>query len=394
MAKIKSFQTDIRRERKKKKIKRFLRRFAVVLCVATVAAAVFFTRGTWVPWFDGILEKAQTVTVNDGELEKGNFPIAVGEVASGAKLLKFDGDFVLATDTYINFYKPSGEHINSVQHKFSDPEVKIGDSRLLVYDRAGKRLCVMNDKEVIFERELDEEIYFAQMASNDSFAVVTAAEGFSSYLTVYNKDGEVIYRFANGARMTSVDFKSSGFGCYVSAFEMKGGNMVTNIYSLDFDSEEIEMKSEDISNTAVIKTAKLSDGDFVAVCDDRFIRLDRNGKIESSAEYKSDIIDFDATSEVVSIAVKSISDEMKSKLIVIRSDSDEIEIDIDEKVKTVSCDSKNTYVLTDRNIELFSTSGKQLATAKVSNDYVDFISLDDTVLFLGYREINKIEYSY
>ena len=394
MAKVKSFQTDIRRERKKKKIKRFLRRFAIVLCIVAAAAAAFFTRNLWVPWFEGILDRAQTVTVNDGELEKGNFPISVGEAATGANLLRFDDDFILATDTYINFYKSNGEHINSIQHKLSDPVVKIGDDRLLVYDRAGNRICVMNEKEVIFERELDEEIYFAQIASNDSIAVVTTAEGFPSYLTVYNKDGEVIYRFANGTRFTSVDFKPSGFGCYVSAFEIKGGSMVSGIYSLDFDSDKVEFRSDDIQNTAIIKTVRLSDGDLVAVCDDRFVRLDKNGKVKSSAQYKSDIIDFDATEEVVSIAVEGISSDNDSKLIIIRSDSDEIQMDIDKRVKSLRCDTKNTYVLTDDSIEMFSFSGKKLATAKVSSEYVDFISIDDEVLFLGYREINKIEYSY
>ena len=51
-------------------------------------------------------------------------------------------------------------------------------------------------------------------------------------------------------------------------------------------------------------------------------------------------------------------------------------------------------MLTNQSLDLFSISGKQIATANVSNDYVDFVFIDDEVLFLGYREINKIDYSY
>ena len=390
----KAFQTDIRRERKKKKIKRFLRRLAIILLVLAAGAALFFTRSTWIPWFEGILEKAQTITVNDGQLKEGNFPIHVGENSKTAKMLRLGDGLVVADDTYINFYTADGEHKNSIQHLYADPVVKPGDGRVLVYENAGRKLSVMNQKETLFETETDGDIYFAKMASNNSYAVVTSAEGFSSYLTVYDKAGEVIYRWANSSRITSVDFKSSGYGCYITSFKMNGGSMVTNIYSVSFDSEKVEMTSEDIKNTAVIRTVKLSDGDMIAVCDDRVIRLDKDGKIKSEKEYKSDLIDFDSSDEAVSIAVKSISDESKSKLIIIRSDSDEIDIDIDEKVKSVSVDSKNTYVLGNRTMMLFSPSGKQLATANISSDYVDFVYIDDEVLFLGYREINKIDYGY
>ncbi len=394
MAKAKAFQTDIRRERKKKKIKRFLRRFSIVLLVLAAAFALYLTRNTCIPWFDGIIEKAQTMTVNDGELQTGNFPISTGDTSNNTRIVKFGDGFILATDTHINFYKSNGARKNSIQHTFSDYELKTGDGRILVYGRGSNKLSVMSDKEVLFDRELEGDIYFAQMSADNSFAVVTSSEGFSSYLTVYDKDGEVIYKFANGSRINAVDFKSNGLGCFVSAFEMRNGDMITNIYSLDFDSSEVSFKSEDIKNTVVIKANKLSDGDIAAVCDDRFIRLDKNGKIKGETEYKSDLIDFDVSSEIVSIAVRSITDSSKSRLLIVRSENDTLEVEFDEKIKSVKCDSRNTYVLTNKALDLFSMSGKQIATAQVSNDYVDFIFIDDEVLFLGYREINKIDYSY
>lgn len=394
MAKAKAFQTDIRRERKKKKIKRFLRRFSIVLLVLAAAFSIYLTRNTWIPWFDGILEKAQTMTVNDGELQQGNFPISTSDTVSNTDLVKFGDEFILATDTHIHFYKSNGTKKSSIQHTFSDYEIKTGDGRILVYGRGANKLSVMSDKEVLFERELEGDIHFAQMSSDNSFAVVTSSEGFPSYLTVFDKDGEVIYKFANGLRINAVDFKSNGLGCFVSAFEMRNGDMVTNIYSLDFDSNDVLFKSEGIKNTAVIKAVKLSDGDIAAVCDDRIIRLDKNGKIKGETEYKGDLIDFDASSDIVSVAVKSITDLSKSTLIIVRSDNDTLEIEFDEKIKSVNCDTRNTYVLTNQSLDLFSISGKQIATANVSNDYVDFVFIDDEVLFLGYREINKIDYSY
>ncbi|MCD7773098.1 MAG: DUF5711 family protein [Ruminococcus sp.] len=395
MAKAKAFQTDIRRARRKKKLKRFLRRLSIILLVLAAVFALYFTRSTWIPWFEDILDRTQTTTVNDGELEAGNFPISTSDSStSNTKLVKFGDEFIIATDTHINFYKANGVRKNSIQHTFSDYEVKVGDGRVLVYGRGSSTLSVMNDKEILFEKELDGDIYFAEMSSDNSFAVVTSSEGYSSYLTVYDKNGEVIYKFANNARINAVDFKPSGLGCFVSAFEMKNGDMITNIYSLDFDEDEVVFKSDNIENTTVIKANKLSDGDIIAVCDDRVIRLDKSGKILGEIEYESDLIDFDASTEVVSIAIKNSIDSSKSKLLVIRSDNDALEFELDEEIKSVECDSRNTYVLTDSLLNLYSMSGTQIATAQVSSDYVDFIALDDEVLFLGYREINKIDYSY
>lgn len=396
MAKAKAFQTDIRRERKKKKIKRALRRLAVVVAVVAAGAGIYFTRATWIPWFDNILERAQQITVNDGALKEGNFPIEISDYAGNAEISKFDDDeFVLAGDTYISFYTSDGERKSSIQHAYADPVVKVGDGRVLVYESAGETLSVMNEKETILETETDGEIYFAEIASNNSYAVVTTSEGFSSYLTVYDKNGDVIYRYANSRRITAVDFTSDGYGCFVSAFKMDGGVISSTVTELSFDSEEPKLESEEIKSTSVISACRLSDGSIAVICDDRVIRLDSNGKIKDEKEYKTELVDFDSSSEIVSIAVKSLSDETKSRLIIVCSDVDDYtELNIDDKIKSLSVDSKNTYLLGNRTMMLFSATGSQLATADISSAYVDFVYLDDEVLFLGYSEINKIDYAY
>ena len=49
-------------------------------------------------------------------------------------------------------------------------------------------------------------------------------------------------------------------------------------------------------------------------------------------------------------------------------------------------------VFNDKTVESYDISGAKLATANVSQSYVDFVYVDKAVYLMGYRDINKIKF--
>ena len=86
----KPFQTDIRKERRKKKFIQNAKKIALVCVIIVLATVIFFTRGIWSPYVYNIIEKTQETIVNDGKLAGGNFPISLGEGSTSSTFTECD----------------------------------------------------------------------------------------------------------------------------------------------------------------------------------------------------------------------------------------------------------------------------------------------------------------
>ena len=78
-------------------------------------------------------------------------------------------------------------------------------------------------------------------------------------------------------------------------------------------------------------------------------------------------------------------------------DSDDAELSgdveiVSGRIKALTCNDDNVFMLSEHSAECYDFNAQLTATAAVSNDYVDFVYLDSSLIFLGYREINKIEF--
>lgn len=389
----KPFQTDIRKERRKKKLKQNMKKIALVCGILIAAAVIFFTKGIWSPYVYDILEKTQETIVNDGELAEGNFPISLGEGSTSSTFAECDEDLVVATDTYITFFDDNANKINSIQHTQSNPVLSTSSDMVLAYDLNGYSFSVMTKKGEVFKKTLDNVIISAKISESNYIAVVTETDKYPSYLTVYDSKGKECFKWANSQRITSLDFISSGDGAIIATLEAKNGLPSTTLTGISFDKTEPMFTSDKI-NSLVFGTQQMSDNSIWAICQDKYIKLSSSGKTEKEYLYKSDLKSFSSNEDTLSLAFDSVSDDGTSKLILIESDAEPVEITVEEKIKTIKTFLSHTFVLTDKTICAYNARGKSISKANVKNDYVDFEYIDGSIFFMGYRDINKIEFEY
>ena len=391
MAKVSASATDLRSARKEHKRKKLLKRLLIVFVLLGIAAAVFALRGKWLPKLKGIFDKPHGLIVNDGKLAAGNFPLTLSDNGT-AKLYTCDDMFVSVDDAAAKFYDISGNLINTVQHTLAHPSACVSGKKMLIYENGGNSFELLNVKGEIYKKKLDDTLLLAAF-EDDLIAVVTSTVKYDSSLTVYDTEGNEIYKWASNKRIMSLDINDDGSGCFISTFTSENGQTKSTVTELDFSSEGETMNSKEL-DTLVLSVQKNASNDIWAIGDTRLYKLDKTGDVIDSFEYKGELCAYSSNERVCSVAVSSVR-RGASQLMIWDSDDAELTGDVEVvsgRIKALICNDENVFMLSEHSAECYDFNAQLTATAAVSNDYVDFVYLEDSLIFIGYRDINKIEF--
>lgn len=384
---------DIRKQRNKIKRIKLLKKLLVILIIIALGLIAYLTKDMWVYKLEGILDRKTETIVNDGETQKGNFPIEINSSAVNA-IDVLGNNVVTADESQIYIYDENGSKVNSFIHNLGSPIVKVAGKKILAFDNGGKSFKVYNKSEECYSKNLkDNKILLAEISQTGYVAVVVSTEKYPACMIVYDRNGSEIYRWSSAHRIMDISFDGNSNGCYISTFNSENGIIQSVVHYVTFDSTEEQMKSTKL-NTLVLDTFENNNGDIWAVGDNKFYKLNGNGEILLEYEYSNDLVSYDLNEYSAAISVKN--GRNGSMTAIFDSDSD------DDKPRIVQSDngmpkkvllSKNmVLVLSDRIVESYDLKGNCTAKADVSPEYTNFSYLNDSVYFLGYREINKIEF--
>lgn len=387
--------TDIRAARQREKNKKRIKNLIILVIVAVFALAVYLLRDKWVPKLEGILDRPHATIINDGKKKKGNFPISFDEGAVSS-VSRIDNFLVCLDKNRLRIYDENGGESNSFNHNYADPVLKTAKKRMLVYDRGGNSFTVVNRKNEIYSKTVDDRILMAEISDSSSVALVTQDEKYAGVLTVYDPNGTAVYSWSSSSGILSVTFSKDGGGCFITTFNSKDGSLQSVVRYMRFDSTEEIMKSQPLDMLA-LKALENDNGDFWVVGDVGFCKLDGDGNVIFEYEYSSRLVDFDLTEGCGAVILEGIK-RKSAELIIFDSNSDKDEPDSriytdDGTPKSLSIENGKIILLKDKIMEAYDFSGNLLATAEVSPEYFDFVFFNENVYFLDYREINKIAFS-
>lgn len=105
-----------------------------------------------------------------------------------------DGFAVLSTGT-LSVYSSDSVKFSSHSIGFSHPVLISSDRYLLCFDRGGKKLSVYDSFDLIVEKTFDNNILNVSMGSNGYFSVITEAEGYKGFVTVFDENFKEVMRW-------------------------------------------------------------------------------------------------------------------------------------------------------------------------------------------------------
>lgn len=156
----------------------------------------------------------------------------------------------LLTNTYFEIFNDSGCNVLYYKHGFANPSMDVAESRVLIYDRGGKKYKIFNYSTVLFEGAESNKIISADLSRSGKTAFLTASDAYGSELKVYNKNNKELFTWHSNNILSAVTFNKSASSVAVSEIYSESGVLSSKInivsvnkgdtkFTLDFYGEAI-----------------------------------------------------------------------------------------------------------------------------------------------------------
>ncbi len=391
MSSINSFETDMRKLRRKRKAKRTVKNLLFVFAVVLAVGIIYVTQDRWIVYLDGILERAETNTsFGEASIAEGNYPIDISKKTNTA-IGTLGNGWTLFADTEFYVYDHSGDISFSVQATYSNPIITSAEKRTLIYDLGGYNFMVCSAKKQVFSKKLTDQILLGAVGADGSVAIVTSTDKYSSYLTVYDRNGSEIFHWADGNMITAISIDDSGKGCLVSSTYALGGEFNSCVTALDFSSTDIKFKTSPVK-ALTFALGHCKDDGFWLIADDALYRFTEDGTIEFTSEFDFDLVSYSLSDSTCALIFESVGVNHTNVSIYSYNSEDVTDIALEDSVNHIFVNDSTVYYNTDTQLYAISSKGESLATAKLDDIYRSFAVLGDSVYLMGYRNIQRIDF--
>lgn len=285
-------------------------------------------------------------------------------------------NFVL-TDTMLSCYNKSGKTVFQTAHNYSNPVVKVGDTRYILYEQSEKEISLCSLNKTVYKHSFNNGIICADVSHSGGYAVATKAEGYDSSVSVFNKNNKKIYEwFSSDETVNAVALSKNGKRLAVATLKVESGKFVSSIYVFKFNSANPILKLN-YTDDVVYDLRAVSGSYFCATFKNnvQFINYKSNKVKDNLSEYSVSMVK-QVSNRVV--AIRTVAANQDESLAEIYTSSGKLisSFKINSYVTDFSYKSGSLYILGLSEVFLYNNDGKLLRSEGVGYDtrYIDAIS--------------------
>lgn len=371
-------------KRRQKRRRRFLLRWAVVLVVLLLVM-------TLVRYWDKIspetlLEDIGTFFTGDSD---SGYPVDV----SGNRMYQMetaDNCTAVLSDTYVALYNNSGNEVMRRTHAFAEPMLRTAGKYVLLVERGGRRLQLETRSKSVITHTTQYDIISATVHTNGNVAVITEAEqGYNARLTVYRKDGKMLYERLCSTLLSDVAFSPNGKNVAVSALGVDKGSLYSMVEVLSLQSSSSEPIYKYSGNDVLIsRVAYLSNSLITAVGDTAvWMYRPQKEKCDIYTITDGEMKGFAISSNSVALVTQPYGSSGDGSFVYVKSNGTAAYTEQLQGVCRDVAAYKNTYaVLTETH--MYRLGGKGItSTDEVPSDGKMIARIGDTVTVMGLQNI-------
>ncbi len=248
-ARLRPLSPILRRRKRRRRLALAAAALAVLLALAWVTGALAAAAA-----MAGDAVDSAMLYLNRG----GGWPAATG-IPDPARIEELAGGFVEMDAEDVAVYSAYGSCVRTIQPGYARPALAVGNTRFVMYDRAGSSLRVESRTRTLHTRSFEQNILLCAVSANGTVAVVTGAERYvaelqlldpAGYKTVYSwkmtqQEGTpVALAFAPNNRTIAVGTVTARQGRLASAvyFSRLTGSEAPLAYTADAGSMAVHLQ--------------------------------------------------------------------------------------------------------------------------------------------------------
>ena len=250
---------------KRLETKRKLKAVSVILAI--IIAAVLLCE--WlIP--AGLVETLSNTVATWGA---GSYPATL-ESSNTINAVSKGSYYYVLTNNNIEAYSSSGKRIFSYNHGFENPVIKTSSTRALVFGQNSNQVLIFTLKGLKATVDTKKEIKTAAIGDDGTYAVVTNADSYAAQVSVYKKDGKLVYEwFSSKDLVNNVAVAPSGKKIAVSTINSSIGSYNSKLLVFEVDSSKSEYEKS-YENTVIYTLDTAFTGGFSVLTSNRYDFVD------------------------------------------------------------------------------------------------------------------------
>lgn len=279
----------------------------------------------------------------------------------------------ILTDTKTTVLNQTAKEILPQEHPYSDPAMKIKESKIIVYDLGSVNYRLQNGAEITHEAEASGRITAAAIGKSGNYALGTYGTSTQSVLTVCNSKNEEIFIWNfKTERITDISLSDNGKYAAVTVIDAENGKINSSLYVFNFKSEEYISLFE-YKDTTLVKVDYVKGNNILVLGNNirSYIKnnTDRTDDLSFGADvlYNSCVTDKGRNAVVLS---RYGSSSLSKLTVYSNKNKKQFEVKFDKEMKWVDCDEKYTAVLFEHEVRTYDKKGKQIGSLSFTGEPV------------------------
>ncbi len=221
------------------------RRFKRFSLAALVIIAVLLICEWCIP--AGVIESLSNMVATIGS---GSYPISL-ESSTTLNTVSKGSYYYVLTGSSIEAYSSGGKRIFTHSHGFEKPVLKTSKTRAMVFGQNSTDVLIFNLSGLKSTVETKEKIKTAAIGDDGSYALVTADDNYAAKVSVYKKNGKLMYEwFSSKDLVNNVALSPNGNKIAVSTVNSAVGTYNSKLLCLNFRSSSPEYQ-KNYENTLI-----------------------------------------------------------------------------------------------------------------------------------------------
>lgn len=369
--------------RNKKIAKRRQQRLAVIV----VALTVFMVYITGI-FSTSIAALGDFVSSGMVYLQFGDgFPVAI-QNQTYRQSDKMGSALCVLDNEKLSFYSPTGELAHSYYHSMQNPVISASSKRVAIYNANDTSLKIANAGNILFSKEMENDIIHASISNNNSVAVTTKSQSYNGEVKVF--DGQMQEKFTwKSAKAFPLQSFLSPKSKYlaVSCISAKDGKIVSEVYIIDTATGEEKYICNNGENV-MLAAEYIKDDSLVLFFDDKAVQIDLTSLSSKTGEpytktysYNGKrLLSYDIKNSQIVMALGSYDGGGNTDIAITDLFLTETHrIYTEENIKNVVLTSQRIYVLGEETVSQYTEEGVFVAQQQVKNNVKDIVDYNGCV---------------
>ncbi len=298
------------------------------------------------------------------------------------------------TETEVLCNNNNGKQISAIEHGFARPILYAAETRYIIFGQGEQTVKVYNFDDELHNIHYDATVLGAAISDNGNFAVARTADGYDSMITVYNKNGKILYEwYSSSGIISATKFIANGKKLLVTTFSATDGAFSSKTIVLNFKSADAE-QSFKFDGELCYNAYPVSKDSVAAVFENsvKFLNLKDGSVVTKSYEYSVKLTECDGGYTLISGNLDSNTDKNH---ITLYNKKAEVVSDfvVDFSVKSAIYEGKRIYLLSDNFLNCYNLDGELIYTSEVTFDVKYFVPIDEkSFAAISNNFISKIQF--